>query len=92
MLYTGKEIAEKYSTETIKLTEKNIRSWANKGLKHIRGPHNNFLYKLEWVDEYLEEQATINSNTSKANTFLEKKKEHKRKTINKCDFENCKVV
>nr|DAQ49129.1 MAG TPA: hypothetical protein [Caudoviricetes sp.] len=33
MLYTGKEIAEKYSTETIKFNERNIRHWANKRTK-----------------------------------------------------------
>ena len=92
MFYTGKEIAEKYSTETVKLSESNIRNWANKGMKYIRGPHNLFLYKLEWVDEYLEEQAVINSDTSKANTFLENKKINKINKINKCDFENCKVI
>lgn len=93
MFYSGKEIAERYSTETIKLTETNIRNWTKKGMKHIIGPHNLFLYKIEWVEEFIERQAELNSKNEKIETFTKKEKINRnRKIINKCDFENCKVV
>lgn len=83
MLYTGKEIAKKYSTETIRITENNIRNWTRKGLKHVSGPHNQFLYKEEWVEEYLENQALENVNKTEIYDFEIKHKNEKRKKLKK---------
>ena len=89
MLYTGEQIAQMYSTEKVKLTANNIRKWANRGLKHIRGAHNVFLYKKDWVDNFLEEEAQRNVKNIKIKDF-----ETKNKMINKIkryDFSECKV-
>lgn len=91
MFYTGKEIAEKFSTDTIKLKESNIRNWANRGLKHIRGPHNTFMYKLDWVEKFIEEQAEKNINDLKVQNFLVQNIPKRNKKINKCDYINCKI-
>lgn len=49
--YTAKEIAEIYNVTPYTVTQ----NWRKKGLKHIRGKKNSYLYKLEWVDEYIEQ-------------------------------------
>lgn len=49
-LYTSKEIAEKYNVKPYTVTN----YWGKRGLKHIRGEKNSYLYKTEWVDEYIE--------------------------------------
>lgn len=93
MLYTGKEIAQMYSSEDIKLTENYIRRLASKGLKHIRGPHNTFLYKKEWFENYLEEQADKNQEKEiieEMNLDTKGKKKHTR--MKKYNFEELKVI
>jgi len=89
MLYTGKEIAEKYSTEAIKLTQNVIRRWTNQGLKHIRGPHNTYLYKAEWVDSFIEEQAQNNVEGTHITDFEVRNKPSKR--MKRYDFSEMKV-
>lgn len=58
LLYTTKQIAEMYSAEKETVTPYMItHTWVPNGLKHIKGKGQSFLYKKEWVDEYLEEQS-----------------------------------
>lgn len=60
MLYTTQQIAQMYSGENGNITPIMItRTWNYEGLKHIKGKGNGFLYKKEWVDEFLENKATI---------------------------------
>lgn len=55
MLYTTKEIAKMYGGEQKNVTPYMItHSWIPKGLKYIRGKGNGYLFKKEWVEEYLE--------------------------------------
>lgn len=54
--YTGKQIAEMYGVRPSTITN----NWVKKGLKHIRGAGNSFLYKKEWVEEYIESQIIQN--------------------------------
>lgn len=49
--YTAKEIAEIYNVTPYTVTQ----NWGSKGLKRIRGKKSSYLYKLEWVDEYIEQ-------------------------------------
>lgn len=60
------------------------------GLKHIRGPHNTYLYKIQWVEEYLENQANLNEVKEKQFKIENINKVKKR--INKCDVVNCQIV
>ena len=60
MLYTTKQIAEMYSGKAGNVTPYMItHTWITNGLKHIKGKGNSFLYKKEWVDEFLENKAII---------------------------------
>lgn len=60
LLYTTEQIAEMYGGEDKNVTPYMItHTWVQKGLKHIKGKGSSFLYKTEWVDEYLEEQAEM---------------------------------
>lgn len=56
-LYTSKQIAEIYGVPTTTITQ----NWVKKGLKHIRGAGNSFLYQKGWVDEFLETQIIQNN-------------------------------
>lgn len=49
--YTTEEIAKIYNVAPYTVTQ----NWVKKGLKHFRGKKNSYLYKLEWVDEYIEQ-------------------------------------
>lgn len=61
MLYTTEQIAQKYSGEDNNVTPYMItHTWITNGLKHIRGKRNGFLFKEEWVEEYLEKQTNTN--------------------------------
>lgn len=51
-LYTSKEIAEIYGVTQYTITN----NWSKKGLKHIKGAKKGFLYRKEWVEEYIESQ------------------------------------
>ena len=60
MLYSTKEIAEMYGGENENVTPYTItQTWIPQGLKHIRGKGNSFLFKKEWVEEFLENQAIV---------------------------------
>lgn len=64
MLYTTQEIAEMYSSSGNTVSAYMItHTWVPNGLKHIRGKGAGFLYKKEWVEEYLEEQAIVKQET-----------------------------
>ena len=66
MLYTTKQIAELYGGEEKNVTPYMItHTWIPNGLKHIRGKGQSFLYRKEWVDEYLEEQTIIDIKQKK---------------------------
>lgn len=62
MLFTTEEISRMYSSKNNSVTPYMItHTWIPNGLKHIRGKRNSYLYKKEWVEEYLEEQALMKS-------------------------------
>ena len=92
MLHTGKEIVEKYSTEKAKITENTVRRWANNGLKHIRGRNGEYLYKYEWVDEYIELEAEKTIQKQIMEDSLVKKNKRRKETILKCNFKEAKIV
>ena len=92
MLYTGKQIAEQYSTEEVKITENTIRRWANSGLKHITGNKGTYLYKKEWVESYIETEAERNTQIQIAENNFSKVKQNSKEKIVKFDISNCKVV
>lgn len=48
-LYATNEIAEMYGVSSATITN----NWCCKGLKFLKGEHH-FLFKLEWIDEFLE--------------------------------------
>lgn len=49
--YTTEEIAKIYNVAPYTVTQ----NWVKKGLKYIRGKKNSYLYKLAWVEEYIEQ-------------------------------------
>lgn len=51
-LYTTKEISDMYNIPQYTITQ----NWLKKGLKHIRGAKNSYLYKKQWIEDFLEEQ------------------------------------
>ena len=55
MLQTTQQIAETYGVTPYTITH----NWIPKGLKHISGAKKSFLFKNEWVEEFLESQAEI---------------------------------
>lgn len=57
-LYTTQQIAEKYE-----LTPRIIRTWVSRGLKTFG--RNPMRFKLEWIDNFIEEQAEIRSEPIK---------------------------
>lgn len=65
MLFTTKEIAEIYGGENKNVTPYMItHTWIPNGLKYIRGKGNSFLFKREWVEQYIEEQTIIRENNN----------------------------
>lgn len=56
-LYTSEEIAERYNVSPYTITQ----NWIKKGLKHMQGRGKGFLYKKEWIDEYIENQIMQNT-------------------------------
>lgn len=76
MLYTTEEIARMYSSPGNQITSYMItHTWIPNGLKYIKGKRNSFLFKQEWIEEYLEEQsqlAVIKNNKSKNNNIFRK--------------------
>lgn len=77
-LYTSKEISEIYRVPKYTVTQ----YWIPKGLKHIRGNKKSYLFKIEWVENFLEENAIEVSTCNKS------KKVHIRTNNKK---ENCFV-
>lgn len=66
MLYSTKEIAQMYGGENKNITPYTItQTWIPLGLKHIRGKANSYLFKKEWVEEFLETQIIIKENKQK---------------------------
>lgn len=92
MLYTGKQIAEQYSTEEVEITESTIRRWANNGLKHIKGKNGKFLYKKEWVEDYIEIEAEREMNLQTLEEITPKKIPKTKNKLIKFDISNTKVV
>lgn len=76
-LYTSKEIADIYGVTQYTVTQ----NWGNKGLKKIRGAGNSYLFKKEWVDEFIEEQI-IQSNVPEINVIKVQKPKLKRNNKN----------
>lgn len=68
-LYTTKEISKMYRVPTYTVTQ----NWIPKGLKYMRGKKNGYLFKIEWIEEFLENNAII--------TISDKKNNIKSKTI-----------
>ena len=65
MLFTTKEIAEICGGENKNVTPYMItHTWIPNGLKYIRGKGNSFLFKKEWVEQYIEEQTIIRTNNN----------------------------
>lgn len=50
-LYSTKEIAKIYNVTSHTIT----KIWIPEGLKYKKGPRRSFRFKLEWVDEYIDE-------------------------------------
>lgn len=59
MLYTTKEIADMYGGKQKNVTPYMItHTWIPKGLKYAKGKGRGYLFKKEWVEEYLENPKT----------------------------------
>lgn len=54
MLYTTSEISKMYN-----VSQKTILTWIRKGLKHMKGAKKSYIYKKEWIDEFIESQCEI---------------------------------
>ena len=66
MLYTTQQIADKYGGENKNVTPYMItHTWIPNGLKCIRGKGKGYLFKIEWVEEFLENLTTIENNQKK---------------------------
>ena len=73
MLYTTKEIAEIYGGEKQNVTPYMItHTWIPNGLKKIKGKGNGYLFKKEWVEQYIEEQ-TQREEVTKNNVNIKKR-------------------
>lgn len=61
-LYTAKQISEEeiYGPKDIITPYKITQNWVKHGLKFVRGTKKEMLFKLEWIDEFLENQAVKN--------------------------------
>lgn len=81
MLHTTQQIAEKYGVTAYMITH----TWIPNGLKHIPGARKGFLYKIEWVEEYLEKQAEIYT-AKKYSNKQNMQKTKITKTFNKNNF------
>lgn len=65
LLYTTKEIAEMYGGKSKNVTPYMItQTWIPNGLRYIKGKGNSYLFKKEWVEQYIEEQAMKQERTS----------------------------
>ena len=75
MLYTTKEIAQMYGGEQQNITPYMItHTWVPRGLKHVRGKRNVYLFKKEWVEDFLEKTSSnIENETNKLKRVRGKK-------------------
>ena len=74
MLYTTQEIADRYGGEQKNVTPYMItHTWIPNGLKFVKGKGSGYLYKIEWVEEYLENQAQIPKEKSSRIININKK-------------------
>lgn len=65
MLYTTTEIAEMYGGKQKNVTPYMItHTWIPKGLKFIKGKRKGYLFKKEWVEEFLENFTAVEEKTS----------------------------
>lgn len=92
MFYTGKEIAEQYSTKEVEITENTVRRWANNGLKHMTGKKGIYLYRKEWVEEYIENEAEKKVNLQTLSEIKPKKIPKAKSKLVKFDVSNLKIV
>ena len=84
MLYTTQQIAEMYSGSENNITPYMItHTWIPNGLKPIKGKGNGFLYKKEWVEEFLE---------STSETRINKSNKRRYRKSNRFNYSECKVV
>ena len=87
-LLTTKQIAELYGISDKTLTN----NWCNKGLKFIKGK-NYFLFKISWVEEFIEKQAHENSDkrcAPKMNVTINKTIKPRART--KFNYEEMKII
>ena len=70
-LYTAEEISnmEIFGPKNLITSWKITQNWVRDGLKFIRGTKRQMLFKLEWIDEYLEKKAE--ENRKKVDTKVE---------------------
>ena len=61
-LYTAKQISdmEVFGPKEIITPYKITQNWVKKGLKFVRGTKKEMLFKLEWINEYIENEAKLN--------------------------------
>lgn len=73
MLYTTTEIAEMYGGNQKNVTPYMItHTWIPNGLKYIKGKRKGFLFKKEWVDEFLENFTCVEEKTNNTKVFTVK--------------------
>lgn len=69
MLYTTSEIAEMYGGSNNNVSPYMItHTWIPNGLKYIRGKKNSYLFKREWVEQFLEDYIATENKGRKFNT------------------------
>lgn len=82
LLYTTKEIAEMYGGEQKNVTPYMItHTWVPNGLRYIKGKGNSFLFKKEWIEQYLE---SISENRATNKKIIEIKQGSKKIIKNNC--------
>lgn len=90
MLYTAKQIAEIYGGNSRNITTYTVtQQWIKKGLKHIRGKGNSYLFKIEWVEEFLEKQVIEQQDTKNSNKKMKISRLDIHKKLQK---QNCFVI
>ena len=79
MLYTTEQIAQMYSGENNNVTPYMItHTWIPNGLKHMRGKGKAYLYKSEWVEEYLDAQAIEKQSNDNKRLVIRRGKANKK--------------
>lgn len=75
-LYTSEEISEIYGVSPYTITQ----NWVRKGLKHMPGKGNGFMYQKKWIDEYIESQV-IQNIPENENTKIKRIKSSRNKKL-----------